>query len=145
MHRPYRYRRLHGPAQPSTITGNTSVCQGTSQSYSVTDVPGVTYTWAFPSGWTQTAGTTTSSIIVTVGSGSGNITVTPSISCGSGTARTLAVTSNVTPSVLTTTPGSRTGAGPGCIGRYSLFRNNLLVCCRDRRCGIRNRNIFYYS
>ncbi|MDI1255031.1 MAG: choice-of-anchor D domain-containing protein [Flavobacterium sp.] len=104
------------PSQPSTITGSTSACQGTSQNYSVTAVSGVTYTWTFPTGWTQTAGTTTNAITVTVGSGSGNITVTPSIACGSGTPRTLAVTSSPTPTILTTTPGSRTGAGPVVLG-----------------------------
>ena len=47
------------PTQPSTITGATSPCVGSSQTYSVTDVPGVTYNWAFPAGWTQTGGGTT--------------------------------------------------------------------------------------
>jgi trimeric autotransporter adhesin len=99
------------PAQPSVITGSTSVCQSSVQSYSVTAVAGVTYTWAFPTGWTQTAGGTTNSISVNVGSGSGNIIVTPSIACGNGTPRTLAVTSNALPTILTTTPGSRVGTG----------------------------------
>ncbi|AWI27107.1 choice-of-anchor D domain-containing protein [Flavobacterium pallidum] len=100
-----------GPAQPSTITGSTNVCQTSVQGYSVTNVPGVTYTWTFPSGWTQTAGGTSNSISVSAGSTSGNITVTPSIACGSGTPRTLAVTATAMPTILTTTPGSRTGAG----------------------------------
>jgi hypothetical protein len=39
----------------------------------------------------QTAGGTTNSVTVTVGSGSGDITVTPSTPCGTGTPRTLAV------------------------------------------------------
>ena len=99
------------PTQPSTITGNTSLCSGTSQTYSVTNVPGTNYTWTFPSGWTQTAGGTTNSITVTVGSNSGNIQVTPSNGCGSGTARTLATTVTTSPTITGTTPGSRTGAG----------------------------------
>ena len=40
------------PAQPSAITGATSPCVGSSQTYSVTNVAGVTYNWAFPAGWT---------------------------------------------------------------------------------------------
>ena len=44
------------PAQPSTITGATSPCVGSSQAYSVTNVAGVTYNWTFPAGWTQTGG-----------------------------------------------------------------------------------------
>lgn len=99
------------PAQSSTITGNTAVCSGISQTYSVTNVAGVTYTWTFPSGWIQTAGGTTNSITVTTGTTSGNIQVTPSNSCGNGTARTLAVTATTTPTITSTTPGSRTGIG----------------------------------
>ncbi|WP_298151813.1 choice-of-anchor D domain-containing protein [Flavobacterium sp.] len=104
------------PAQPSTITGPTSACQGTLQSYSVTAVSGVSYTWTFPVGWTQSSGGTTNAITVTVGSGSGNITVTPTVGCGSGPVRTLAVTGNALPVILTTTPGSRTGSGPVVLG-----------------------------
>jgi photosystem II stability/assembly factor-like uncharacterized protein len=79
-------------AQPSTITGSATPTEGSSQAYSVTNVSGVTYTWTFPSGWVQTAGGTTNSVTVTVGSGAGNIVVTPSTVCGDGTTRTLAVT-----------------------------------------------------
>ena len=80
-----------GPAQPSVITGSTTPTEGSSQVYSVTNVSGVSYTWTFPSGWVQTAGGTTNSVTVTVGSGSGDIVVTPSTACGDGTTRTLAV------------------------------------------------------
>jgi hypothetical protein len=82
------------PSQPSTINGSTNPDQGSSQNYSVTNVAGVTYTWSFPAGWTQTGGGTTNSVTVTVGATSGNVQVTPSNSCGNGTARTLAVTVN---------------------------------------------------
>jgi len=80
------------PAQPSTITGLTNPLEGSSESYSVINDPGVSYAWTFPSGWIQTAGGTTHSITVTVGSGLGNITVTPSTPCGTGTPGTLSVT-----------------------------------------------------
>ena len=93
------------PAQPSTITGSTTPCQTSSQNYSVTNVPGTTYTWTFPTGWVQTGGTTTSAITVTVGSGTGNITVTPSNGCGGGTARTLAVTPSTVPAQPSTITG----------------------------------------
>ena len=94
------------PAQPSAISGATTTCPGATQSYSVTNVTGVTYNWALPSGWSQTGGGTTNSITVTTDTGSGNISVTPSNGCGSGTARTLAVT--VRP-VFTTGTISSTG------------------------------------
>ncbi|MCX6303704.1 MAG: hypothetical protein NT040_01930, partial [Bacteroidetes bacterium] len=80
-----------GPNQPSSITGTTNPLEGTSLVYSVVSDPGVSYAWAFPSGWIQTAGGTTNSVTVTVGAGSGNISVTPSTPCGTGTSRTLAV------------------------------------------------------
>ncbi|TDE45908.1 T9SS type A sorting domain-containing protein [Flavobacterium rhamnosiphilum] len=82
------------PTQPSSITGITSPCQATSQTYSVINTPGVTYTWTFPSDWIQTSGGTTNSVTMTVGEATGNITVTPSNSCGNGTAQTLTVINN---------------------------------------------------
>ena len=80
------------PAQPSTITGGATVCASTTGlTYSVTNATGTTYDWELPSGWTKTAGTTTNSITVAAGTANGSISVTPSNTCGSGTARTLAV------------------------------------------------------
>ncbi len=80
------------PAQPSVITGPTTPLQSTSQVYSVTNVPGTTYNWTFPSDWTQTAGGTTNSITLTIGIIAGDVTCTPSNTCGNGTARSLYVT-----------------------------------------------------
>jgi large repetitive protein len=105
------------PAQPSTISGTTTPCQGSSQTYSVTSVGGVTYNWTFPSGWTQTAGGTTNSVTVTVGSTSGDVIVTPSNSCGNGTARSLSTTVNTAPA----TPGSISGATSACAGSSQTY------------------------
>ncbi len=87
---------INAPAQPSAITGNTAPCLGSTETYSVSSVGGVTYTWTLPNGWSGSS--MSNSIIVTVGSGSGDILVTPANSCGGGTAQTLAVT----PIILTT-------------------------------------------
>lgn len=89
------------PAQPAAITGNTPVCPGSLQSYSVPAVSGATsYTWTLPSGWTGTS--TTNSISATAGTISGNITVTANNSCGASVMRTLAVTvNNISVSFLT--------------------------------------------
>jgi hypothetical protein len=81
------------PSQPSTISGPTPACYTSSQTYSVTNVGGVSYSWNLPSGWTGSS--TTNSISATVALTSGNITVTPSNGCGSGTPRTLSVTGQV--------------------------------------------------
>jgi uncharacterized protein (TIGR02145 family) len=101
------------PSQPSTITGNTTPCAGTAQTYSVTNVGGLTYTWAFPAGWVQNSGGTTNSIVVTVGTTTGNVQVTPSNPGCSGTARTLAVTINPYPQGTLTANGPFCGTGIG--------------------------------
>ncbi len=82
------------PAQPSTITGSATPCPESSQTYSVTNIAGLTYTWSFPTGWTQTGGGTTNSATVTVGITSGTVQVTPSNSCSNGTPQTLNATIN---------------------------------------------------
>jgi hypothetical protein len=81
------------PAQPSAIVGTLDPEIGTSQVYSVTNVPGITYTWAFPASWNITAGQGTNSVTVTVGTINGTISVTPSNICGAvATARTATTT-----------------------------------------------------
>ncbi len=105
------------PIQPSNITGSTSPCQNTTQTYSVTNVSGVTYTWSVPSGWTIVSGQNTNSVTVTVGSNSGNISVTPSNTCGTGTARDIAVT----PNLLPLSPGVITGSISPCYGTSQIY------------------------
>ena len=90
------------PAQPSAITGSTTVCANTTGlTYSVTNVSGISYTWSVTgTGWGITAGQNTSSVTVTAGTANGSISVTPGTAlCGSGTARTQAVTVNPTPTL----------------------------------------------
>jgi hypothetical protein len=98
------------PAQPSVISGNTTPVQFSSQNYSVTNTPGVSYSWTFPDGWVQTEGGTTNSVTAIVGLNPGNISVTPFNSACSGLARTLAVT----PKTLFVTP--MTWGVPGTAG-----------------------------
>ena len=70
------------PTTPSFISKSTnSFCTGHSMTYSVTNVPGNTYTWTVPKGWNITDGQGTNSITVTIGSVGGIVKVTPSI-CG---------------------------------------------------------------
>ncbi len=96
------------PAQPAAITGAATPCQGSSQNYSVTNVAGITYTWVVPAGWSITAGQGSNSLTATVGTAAGNVQVTPSNTCGNGTARTLATTVNLVPAQPTAITGSAT-------------------------------------
>nr|AUN35599.1 putative internalin [uncultured bacterium] len=104
------------PDQPAAITGSSSVCSASSQTYSVAAVAGATsYSWSLPSGWTGTS--TTNSITVTAGSASGNISVTASNTCGAGTARTLAVSTTATAAQ----PGNITGNAAVCSGTAQTY------------------------
>lgn len=96
------------PAQPGTISGNVTTCPSASQTYSVTAVSGSTsYTWTLPSGWSGAS--TTNTITTTTGTIGGTISVKVNNSCGSGTARTLAVTiSTAVPSLPGTISGNTT-------------------------------------
>ena len=97
------------PAQPSVITGTAAVCQGQNNvAYAVTNVAGVTYTWAYSGTGATITGQGTNSISVNYSASatSGTWTVTPSNACGNGTARTYSVTVNIVPaqpSVITGT------------------------------------------
>jgi hypothetical protein len=107
------------PAQPGSITGNANPTDGSSQTYSISEVSGATsYTWTLPSGWTGSS--TTSSINTTVGSSGGTISVTANNGCGSGTARTLSVSVQ---SCKPAQPGAisgNTSPEPGSSHTYSI-------------------------
>lgn len=89
----YVTKYCQAPTQPGTISGAVTVCNGATNTYSITAVPGATsYTWVLPGGWSGTS--TTNSINATASATSGNITVTANNACGNSTAQTLAVTVN---------------------------------------------------
>lgn len=96
------------PSQPSIISGNNSPCVGSTEVYSVSNVSGVDYIWTLPPGWTQTAGGTTNSITVTVGSISGDIEVIQTNFCGNGPSRTLSIVTNDIPAQPTLISGNIT-------------------------------------
>ena len=95
------------PAQPGSITGNTTVCTGASVTYSIASVATATsYTWTLPVGW---SGTSTSTSITAVAGNAGDISVTANNTCGSSTARTLAVS-------ITSVTGTATSSDVNCNG-----------------------------
>jgi gliding motility-associated-like protein len=106
------------PSTPGTIAGATTLCSGSSNTYSIAAVSGATsYTWTLPSGWSGTS--TTNSITATAGAsaGSGNITVTGSNACGTSLASTLAVTVNTAPAA----PGAIVGTSTICAGSSNIY------------------------
>ena len=94
-----------GPSQTSNISGASAPCQASSQTYSVTFVSGVDYTWTAPSGSSITSGQGTNSVLVTIGTNNGNVTVVPSNNCGNGATTTFQITVSLAPSVPSTPVG----------------------------------------
>ncbi len=111
--------QLNGSLVTSPISGNTSVCVGTTENYSVTPQTGISYTWSgLPSGasFTTTNGTTASSSIGinwgTTPPGTYTLTVTPTNACGViGTPQTISVTILPAP-----TPVTISGPSSICMG-----------------------------
>jgi hypothetical protein len=105
------------PSLPSAISGNSVVCQGSSQTYSVTNDPAVTsYNWTLPSGW---SGTSTSNVInLTAGSNTGTVSVTAANGCGTTTAVSFVI-STVNP--LPENPGSINGSASLCNNQSSTY------------------------
>ena len=85
---------------------SSTTCLG-SESYSVTNVSGVTYAWAVSSGGTITSSGNPATAIWTT-AGTYTITVTPSNACGNGTSRTLAVIVYPNPPTPQITPSGNT-------------------------------------
>ncbi|MBL7875554.1 MAG: DUF1573 domain-containing protein [Cyclobacteriaceae bacterium] len=106
------------PVQPSVITKSSgSECTSSTASYSVTNVPGVTYAWAVSAGGTIVGSGNSANVTWNTTTGSRTITVTPSNSCGNGTARTLSVTVDPTPSQ----PSAITGSTAQCTGVSTAY------------------------
>ena len=62
---------LPQPLPPGPINGNTTICTGSSNTYSISPVPGaVSYSWVLPSGWTGFSITTSINTISGISSGS---------------------------------------------------------------------------
>ena len=107
------------PAQPSAISGSTTIaCGATSSVYSVTNVPGVTYTWSYSGGGTIT-GSGNSVTLDNITSG-GTLTVTPSNGCGNGTPQTITITTGAVPAQPSAISGSTTIACGTTSGTYSV-------------------------
>jgi hypothetical protein len=105
------------PANAGPITGSASVCaNSTGNIYSVAPIANATgYSWTVPAGATITAGANTTSITVTFGTTSGNVTVAGVNGCGTGTSSSLSVTVNALPTPTITGPSSTCASTTGII------------------------------
>ena len=110
------------PSNPGSISGNPSVCQGTTgEVFSITPGTGITsYTWTVPSGATITSVPPLgNSITVDFGLASidGNVTVYTTNACGDGPVVTKAIKVNIKPAtpVITATGGPTTFCEGGSI------------------------------
>jgi uncharacterized protein (TIGR02145 family) len=95
------------PGQPASITGATTVCTLSSQTYSIQSVTGASsYVWTIPGGGTITSGQGSKIINMTYGptpSANGIVTVKASNACGVSAVKVLAVVSNNCPRVVDAT------------------------------------------
>ncbi|MBO2542812.1 T9SS type A sorting domain-containing protein [Salegentibacter sp. BDJ18] len=108
------------PTQPGGISGNTEVCPGTPESYSISEVPNAeSYQWIVPSDWSGSS--TTNTIDLTTGNpGNAILEVIAINSCGESISRELNIT--VQPDIPNT-PGNISGENqvcPGIIKTYSI-------------------------
>lgn len=106
------------PAKPTSISGSSSPCSGSTLNYSTPEVSGTSYyRWAVPSGSTILSGQGTRNISVNFGSTSGNVSVRTENNCGNSQYISKSVTVNSKPSA----PGSITGATQACRGRSKTY------------------------
>ncbi len=105
---------------PGVITGNTTVCSGAVQNYSVAPVSGATsYSWVLPAGW---SGISTGNVItVTPGNAGGNISVSAVNNCGTSAQQTLAVATTTQPLAVGAISGE-TVVCPNLAKTYSVIR-----------------------
>ncbi|MNU93377.1 hypothetical protein D3C71_833190 [compost metagenome] len=122
--------QLTVPDQPAIIAGNTNLsCVTTSENYSVTNTPGVNYTWIY-SGNGTINGSGNSVTLNSITSG-GTLTVTPSNACGNGTPQTIVITvptiqlsvGSISPSCANSATGSATVSATGGTSPYQYQWN----------------------
>jgi VCBS repeat-containing protein len=90
-----------GIPSPGPITGSATLCFNGTANYSIASMVGATsYNWTVPPGSTINSGQGTTSINITAGSTSGNISVTATFSCGTSGPSTLMLTIGLVPVIV---------------------------------------------
>lgn len=97
------------PVQSGAITGSSTVCGGSSQTYTISPVTGaISYIWTLPTGATGTSTTNSITVNYSTSAVSGNITVRGHNDCADGAISTLAITVNPLPANAGTISGTTT-------------------------------------
>jgi hypothetical protein len=103
------------PAQAGTISGNTLVCETSTQIYQIEPVAGaISYEWIIPASWSGTSDST--SITVIPGWLSGTLSVVAVNACGNGVPASIYIQSSLLPQVA----GSILGNQQVCNGQTSV-------------------------
>ncbi|MHC2992941.1 hypothetical protein OB13_15640, partial [Pontibacter sp. HJ8] len=106
------------PIAPAAIAGSTTLCVGAEATYTATVVPGATYTWSVPEGWTiLSEDKTTNQIKVRAGTTAGTLQVVANNACSSSAAATLAVSVLNIPAA----PTAISGATTPCAGSEQVY------------------------
>lgn len=118
------------PAQPASIFGTSSVCAGSSNTYSVAAVSGATsYSWSLQGGWAGTS--TTNSISVLAGNSNGVISAFAVNGCASSFAQNLNITVNAKPIISVNSGSICSGTSftlaPGGANTYSYSGGSAVV------------------
>lgn len=126
-----RYGNCSGaPSQPGSINGITNMCQGNTNTYSVSPVSGATsYNWSLPGGWSGTSIINT--ISATPGASGGNISVTANNGCGSSSTSVLSITVNPNPTITVNSGSICSGSSftmiPGGASTYTFSSGSAIV------------------
>jgi hypothetical protein len=115
---------LAAPAQPSTISTNngqlingvSTLCNGSSATFTVTNVSGLTYTWTFPSGWSGAGGNNSATRTVSLSNDTIRVVARNAAGCNSVESKL-----NVRVFAVPATPSIINGGNPACQGRVNLF------------------------
>jgi hypothetical protein len=113
------------PEAALAITGNSIVCEGATEAYSIPAIVNATnYIWTLPAGATITSGAGTESVTVLFSSsGSGTIEVFGQNTCGTGSSNTLPVTINPLPDPA----GAIAGNQNVCIGSTEIYTVGVIA------------------
>ncbi|MEN6353760.1 MAG: T9SS type A sorting domain-containing protein, partial [Bacteroidales bacterium] len=132
------------PDTPGAVSGDNSVCTGTSHTYSVVAVPNTTsYTWILPAGATGTSTTNIITVYYGTSSISGEISVNGNNACGAGSKSTLSVVVNPPPVRPVITQSDLILNSSAISGNQWYDQNGLIVGANDQNYTVTSDGDYY--